>query len=230
MDAWPDTGVPRGALNPDWLEDAATELLSGPIGEWDEVVWLAGGWYTHLAQGCPPRDLDLFFRDAAHLEAVASRILARGGRTLHDRPLFHRCLTWQGQTIELAYNVWCQSLSEVLSRFDLGPSMIGVEWRSGRARAEVADLARDSFEQGVVLMHRSCTNTKYALVSIERARRYASRLGLREDEEGLTRLWTVLARADPREQRKMVDRYRGVGGSDPDVEARALAIVAGGVP
>lgn len=225
-----DAGALRSALAPGWLEDAAASLLAGPIGHWDEVVWLAGGWYTHLALRRPPRDLDLFFRDPHHLEAVASRILARGGRAQHDRPPFHRSMVWQGLTIELAYNVWCDSLADVLHRFDLGPSMVGVEWRLGTARAEVDALARASIERGMVLMHRDCENTKYALVSIERARCYAERLGMCDDAEGLARLWTVLAEADPVEQRRMIERYRRVGVRDGSIEARALAIVAGGAP
>lgn len=221
----------RSALDPRALERTASELLWGPLGNWGDTVLLAGGWYTHSLTGRAPRDLDLFCRDGDHLEAVAQRILARGGQVVEDRPPFYRRLAWEDQAIDLAYNVWCADLDEVFRRFDLGLSMVGVVWRDGSAQARVHPLAQASVAQGAVLIHLDCPNMKYALVIMERAHRYADRLALRVDDAGLAALWSVLENAEPEEQLKMLDRYRRVGVTDPDVEQRAMAVIRrGGAP
>lgn len=218
----------RTALDPSVLERAASELLRGPVGTWDDTVLLAGGWYTHTFAGRAPRDLDLFCRDEDHLEAVAQRILARGGHVVDDRPPFFRRLAWEDQAIDLAYNVWCADLDEVFRRFDLGLSMVGIVWRDGSAQARVHPLAHASVAQGAVLIHLDCPNMKYALVIMERAHRYADRLALRVDDAGLAALWSVLENAEPEEQLKMLDRYRRVGVTDPHVEQRAMAVIRRG--
>ncbi len=215
----------REALEPRWLETKARALLDGPIGTWAEPVLLAGGWYAHVAAGSRPRDIDLFCQDAEHLDRVAARLRERGATDVEDRPPFYRRLAWNGQPIDLAYNVWCRSLDEVFARFDLGLSMVGVRWYEGTAVAQVAPLALASADVGVVFVNLECPNTAYALVTIERAHRYADRLALETDQAGLEWLWSRFERAPAQEGQKMIERYRRVGVQDAAVERRALALL-----
>jgi hypothetical protein len=215
----------RAALDPSWLESTAARLLEGPVGTWSEPLLLAGGWYTHAATGSPPRDLDLFCQTAEALNAVAARLLERGATATEDRPPYFRRLVWHGQAIDLAYNVWCASLDELFAKFDLGLSMAGVRWCDGHAAARVSPLALASLDAGVALINQRCPNTKYCLVTIERAHRYAERLGLEPDTEGLAWLWSLIEHATVEEQRKMIERYRLVGVRDLSIERRALELV-----
>lgn len=215
----------RAALDPSWLETTAAGLLEGPLGTWTEPVLLAGGWYTHAATGSRPRDLDLFCQSVEELNAVAARLMERGATDAEDRPPYFRRLVWCGQPIDLAYNVWSGSLDELFAKFDLGLSMAGVRWCDGHAAARVAPLALASLDAGVALINQRCPNTKYCLVTIERAHRYAERLGLEPDAEGLAWLWSLIEQAPVEARRKMIERYRRVGVQDLSIERRALELV-----
>ncbi|MCZ6688105.1 MAG: hypothetical protein O7H41_00675 [Planctomycetota bacterium] len=218
------------ALDPRWLEGAASSVLSGPVGRWREPVLLAGGWYTHLAVGRLPRDLDLFCTGRDHLEATTEHLVARGARVIEDRPPFYRRHLWSGQVIDLVYNVWSRTLEDLFRRFDLGLSMVGVKWLEGKARAAAHPLALRSARDDVVYVSPSCPNTKYTLVIIERARRYAARLGLGVDEARIAWLWSLFSAATPDERERMLQRYRAVGVIETDVEAQALALMSEGDP
>ncbi len=217
----------RFALEQSRLETTAAGLLEGPLGTWTEPVLLAGGWYTHAAVGTRPRDLDIFCQSVDHLDLVAVRLRSRGATGAEDRPPYFRRLVWEGQPIDLAYNVWCGSLDELFPRFDLGLSMVGVRWRDGHATALVAPLALASLDAGVAFVNQRCTNTKYCLVTIERAHRYAERLRLKPDADGLAWLWSLFEQAPIEERRRMIERYRRVGVQDPAIERRALALAEG---
>lgn len=169
--------------------------------------FLAGGAFKTLLTGRPPHDLDVWAPSAADRDALLAALVCRGARPLPARP-FADAFAIADRIVEIPHAVEPSTLGERLARFDLALSAVGVEHRPGdNWSATVHPLARLSVERREVLALKPLVNWKYALTTVERARRYAAELGfdLSPDEEHA--IWRVFESQPSEVQLSMIERH-----------------------
>ena len=170
--------------------------------------FLAGGAFKTLLTGQPPNDLDLWAPSVQDREAIISTLNNRGALRLSDRP-FADAFEIAGRVIEVPNKVEPTTLEERLARFDIALSAVGVEhcpadhWSS-----VVHPLAHASVQSSQILLLKPLVNWKYALVTLERMRRYAEELGYSVPPEEEAEIWRVFEAQEPEMRKGMIQRYR----------------------
>ena len=92
-----------------------------------------------------------------------------------------------------------------------GLSAIGAELHKGRWTASIHPLAHESVRRRRVSFLKPLVNWKYALNSLERARRYAVELGYTLSSEEEKTVWDVLEAQDDEGRQAILTRYRASG-------------------
>jgi|JI10StandDraft_1071094.scaffolds.fasta_scaffold00495_4 broad specificity phosphatase PhoE len=194
-------------------EVAATVGLDCPA-----RFFVAGGAFKTLLNGRPPRDLDLWAPSEADRTVLAARLRARGAQPLPEQP-YTQGYRLGDRIIELPLSTQADSLEDLLRRFDLGLSAIGVEHRPGDDwRAVVHPLAHASVERREVLLLEELPNWKHSLTSLERMRRYARELGFTVPASQEARIWAIFD-SQPRDvQASMVERFARTARHDQGVQ------------
>ena len=100
------------------------------------------------------------------------------------------------------------TLIDRLERFDIALSAIGVECRpNGNWVALVHDRALLSVEQQEILLLEPLVNWKYALVTLERMRRYAKELGFSVSSDGEAAIWKIFYSQPSSVREEMLARF-----------------------
>jgi broad specificity phosphatase PhoE len=175
------THVRRDALcsldDLDVLELARREVTAVVGPNLDARFFLAGGAFKTLLTGAPPRDLDLWAASPDDRTALLTALLARGARPLEPRP-YCDAFELHDRVVEVPHKAEPTTLEELLARFDLGLSAVGVEHRPGGYwRTVVHPLAHRSVARREVLLLKPLVNWRHALATLVRLRRYAAELG-----------------------------------------------------
>jgi broad specificity phosphatase PhoE len=172
--------------------------------------FLAGGAFKTLLTGRAPRDLDLWAPSAQDRAVLVERLEQRGTRC-EASPFAD---AWQvgERIVEVPHKVEPETLEGRLSRFDIGLSAVGVE-HSGKGawRAIIHPLAEESVRRKEVLLLKPLVNARYALTTLERARRYAEELGFALTQEEETVVWQLFDDASEEEQQQLWERYLRTG-------------------
>lgn len=186
----------------------ARELFDRTIGlDFPGRVFLAGGAFKTLIHGRPPRDLDLWAPTPDDRSLLIGRLGNRGAAPLARRA-YSDAFVLGGYELEVPDRVGPESLDDLLSRFDLGLSAVGVELCHGRLEGRVLLEAGASVEQRAVLILKPPPNPKHILGTIARARRYSEELGwcLSAEDEALA--WSIFEGASEDERENMLKRYQ----------------------
>jgi len=185
--------------------------------------FLAGGAFKSLLTGRRPRDLDLWAPSKGDRDALLAALAHRGARPLPPRA-FADAFEIAGRVVEVPHAVEPSTLWERLAQFDLGLSAVGAEHQPGdRWSAAIHPLAKLSVERRQVRLLKPLVNWKYALTSLERARRYATELGFELPDEEEREIWSVFD-SQPRDvQFQMIERHARTAGEDGGrIHAEAL--------
>lgn len=173
--------------------------------------FLAGGAFKSLITGLPPRDLNLWAASARDRELLCTALLAHGARRVEPTP-FADAFEISGRRLEISFKVEPGTLRERLRCFDIGLSAVGVEHLpDGRWTALVDSLAIESVRRQQVLLVNPVVNWEYALVTLERMRRYAHELGFVIQPEDELTLWRLFESRPNEIRRGMVENYQRMG-------------------
>lgn len=206
----------------DVVEFARRELAQTVGPDCRARFFLAGGAFKTLLTGRPPRDLDLWAPSGRDREVLVETLLARGARRLPERP-FSDAFQSGERLVEVPDKIEPETLAGRLARFDIALSAIGVEHRpGGEWSAMIHPLARTSVARSEILLLKPLVNWKYALVTLERMRRYAAELGYAIPAEEKAEVWKVFDAQPPEMQHGMLERYgrAALGGYGVFEEAR----------
>ena len=201
----------------------ARRLIADTVGlDCDARFFLAGGAFKTLLTGRPPRDLDLWAPSDEDRERLLQTLRARGASPLEARP-FGEAFRLRGHTVEVPFKVAPTTLEGRLGRFDLALSAVGVEHRPGGDwRAVIHPLAEASAARREVLLLKPLVNWKYALTTLERARRYADELGFALPEAEEAEVWRVFEAQDEPTQHRMLTRLDRSSRQDRGVREEAM--------
>jgi broad specificity phosphatase PhoE len=205
----------------DVLELARREIAATVGLDMSARFFLAGGAFKTLLTGHPPKDLDLWAPSSRDRDAVISALLSRGARRIEGRK-FSDAFEIGERIVDVARKTEPAILEERLARFDLGLSAVGVEHiPGGRWRTFIHPRARLSVEKRQVLLMKPLVNWKFALTTLERARRYARELGFALPAEEIDEIWRVFDSQPKEVRQKMIDNFdlTGVGGFQAREEA-----------
>jgi hypothetical protein len=208
--------------NHDVIEFARREIAMTLGLECPARFFLAGGAFKTLLTGQPPRDLDLWAPSVQDREALISTLNDRGALRLSERP-FADAFEMAGRVIEVPYKVGPITLEERLALFDIAISAVGVEHcPEDQWSAMVNPLAHASVKSCQILLLKPLVNWKYALVTLERMRRYAEELGYSVPLEEEAEIWKVFEAQESEMRKGMIQRYRrtGTGSFNPAEEAK----------
>ncbi len=184
--------------------------------------FLAGGAFRTLLTGRPPRDLDLWAPTPDDREHLVRHLKDRGARRTSEGQ-YAETFELRDRVIEVPRKTEPTTLEERLARFDIALSAVGVEHRpGGRWRAMVHPLALESAKRSEVLLLKPLVNWKYALPTLERARRYAADLGYRIPPEEEAEVWRVFDSQTPEMQQGMLERLERTTICDHGVRQEAL--------
>jgi len=211
--------MPTPALSPERVVELASTMLSATVGEGCPArFFLAGGAFKTLLHGRPPRDLDLWAATSEDRTLLLDALERRGGVSLAPRP-FADAFHVAGYVIEVPHRAEPPTLEERLARFDIALSAMGVEHIEGSpVRPVIHPLALRSVERRAILLLKPLINWKYALVTLERMRRYAEELGYCVPPEEEAEVWAVFDAQSPEMQLGMIERLRTAGRGDYRVE------------
>ena len=175
--------------------------------------FLAGGAFKTLLTGKAPRDLDLWTPSVKDRALLVDTLTERGAKVLPGRP-FADAFELSGRVLEIPHATAPETLRERLARFDIALSAIGVEHRPGEGwSAEVHPLAVESVRRRKVLLLKPLRNWKYALVTLERMRRYAHELGFTSPASEEAEVWDIFDAASADIRRGMTERYERTAGA-----------------
>lgn len=200
-----------GLSEEDAVELARREIARTVGLESGARFFLAGGAFKTLLTGRPPRDLDLWAPTAEDRELLLQALSARGATSLPLRP-FADALSIHDRVVEVPHEVGPPTLEDRLARFDIALSAVGVEHQPGdQWRAALHPLALESSRRREILLLKPLANWKYALTTLERARRYADELEFTLPQGEEDEIWRVFSEQKPEMQRGMLERYRRSG-------------------
>ncbi len=188
--------------------DFARRELAATLGSNCEARFIhAGGAFKTLLTGRPTADLDLWAGSPEDRARLVTTLLDRGAQQIAPRR-YGDAFEIAGRVVEVPTKVEPGTLGDRLGHFDLALSAVGVEHLPGdRWRARVHPLAREAVARREVLLLKPLVNWKYALATLDRARRYAETLGYRLPPEEEAEVWRVFDAQDPAMQRGMIERY-----------------------
>lgn len=201
----------------DVIEFARREIAATVGLDTGARFFLAGGAFKSLLTGIPPRDLDLWAPSEHDRGVLIDALCARGARSSNPRP-FADTFELDGRLIEVPHNVEHTTLFERLSQFDIGLSAVGVEHRpEGRWSSVIHPLAIESARRRQVLLLKPLVNWKYALVTLERMRRYGHELGYCVPPKEEAEVWRVFEAQSDEMRSGMLERYRRCAAGDAGV-------------
>lgn len=175
--------------------------------------YLAGGAFKTLLTGKAPGDLDLWASTEDDRQALINRLQNRGARHLEKRP-FAEAYEINGRVIELPHKGAPQGLEGLFKEFDIGLSAVGVEYLPEDSWAvQIHPLAVKSIERREILLLKPLYNWKYALVTLERMRKYATELGFLIPPKEEAEIWRIFHMQRDEEKIKMVQRYKMISKS-----------------
>ncbi|WP_426757467.1 hypothetical protein [Myxococcus sp. Y35] len=153
--------------------------------------FLAGGAFKTLLSGRAPRDLDVWAPSETDRQLLFRALHERSARQLSARP-FADAFEIAGRVIEIPRKVEPPTLQQRLARFDIGLSAVGVEHKpNDEWSVDIHPLAAESVLRRTVLLVRPLVNWKYALVTLERMRRYAAELGFSSPPDEEAEVWRI---------------------------------------
>ncbi|MEP7121177.1 MAG: histidine phosphatase family protein [Byssovorax sp.] len=183
--------------------------------------FLAGGAFKTLLTGRPPRDLDIWAPSRHDREQLVETLLERGARRLDYRP-FAEAFAIGDRVVEIPHQVEPGTLEGRLARFDIALSAVGAEHLAdGGFRALVDRRALESVERREVLLLKPLVNWRYALVTLERLRRYGAELGFVVPQDEEAEIWRVFAAQSPEMRRGMLHRLARAGSGSGNVHEEA---------
>lgn len=184
--------------------------------------FLAGGAFKTLLTGRPPRDLDFWTPSPEDRDTLIRTLLDRGARLLAG-DTFADAFEIRGRVVEVARKTEPRTLEEQIGRSDIGLSMVGAECqRDGRWRCAIHPLALESVRQRTILLLKPLVNWKYALVTVDRMRRYARELNYVLPEDEVAEVWRTFDGQPPEMQQGMLERFDRAAVSDASVREEAL--------
>ncbi|NVJ05010.1 histidine phosphatase family protein [Myxococcus sp. AM001] len=200
-----------GLTEPDVSAFALRELAATVGLNSGARCFLAGGAFKTLLTGRPPRDLDVWAPSEADRQLLLQALRERSARPLDARP-FADAFEVAGRVVEIPHKVEPTTLKARVARFDIALSAIGVEHGpDGDGAVDIHPLAAESVMRKQVLLVKPLVNWKYALVTLERMRRYAAELGFASPSEEEAEVWRVFDAQPPEVQFGMAQRYSRVG-------------------
>jgi hypothetical protein len=211
-----------GLEDKDVIEFARREITWTLGSDVPARFFLAGGAFRTLLTGRPPRDLDLWAPSPDDRAQLVRHILERGGRRTSEG-LYAETFELRDRSLEVPVKTEPATMEERIARFDIALSAVGVEHSpGGRWRPQVHPLAQESAERGEVLLLKPLVNWKYALATLERARRYAEDLNFRVPPEEEAEVWRVFDSQTSEMQQGMLDRLDRTTICDHGVRQEAL--------
>jgi len=172
--------------------------------------FLVGGVFKTLLTNRPPRDLDIWAPTAQDRECLLETLMKRDAHRLDSHP-FADTFEIGGRIVKLPYEIGPGTLEAHLARSDIALSAVGVEHRADDMwSAFVHPRARLSAQQREILLLKPLVNWKYALVTLERARRYTEELGYRVPPEVDVEVWRVFESRPRDVQLSMLERFERV--------------------
>jgi hypothetical protein len=190
------------------------------------AVFLVGGVFKTLIHGRPPRDVDLWAPGEVMRGGLVETLLRRGAIRVRDNPPFQEVFSLAGHRIEVSYDTRHRSLESLLGHVDLALSAVGYEHLQGVERCYHHPLAMQSVLQRRILLLKPLVNWKYALYTLERMHRYGEELGFEVPPEEEAFVWATFAAQPPDVRQGMIDRYRRVSETRPEILQRAQALCA----
>jgi hypothetical protein len=180
-------------------------------------LFLVGGTFKTLLHGRPAHDVDLWAPTPEARGRLIDALLRRGATRLRDNPPFQEVLLLEGQRIDISYDTRHRTMEGLLRGCDIALSAIGYERSTEGERCCIHSLAVESARLRRVLLLAPLANWKYALYTLERLRRYGRELGyeVRPEEEEL--IWATFVAQPPDVRRGMIDRYKRVSDTLPDI-------------
>lgn len=183
-------------------EVAATVGLGCPA-----RFFLAGGAFKSLLTGRPPRDLDFWAPSLRDRNILLAQLQNRGATRLSSSP-FADVFAIGGRIVDVPFKTEPSTLIDRLERFDIALSAIGVECcPNGNWNALVHDRALQSVEQQEILLLEPLVNWKYALLTLERMRRYAQELGFSVSSDGEAGIWKMFYSQPSSVREEMLARF-----------------------
>lgn len=180
--------------------------------------FLAGGAFKALITGRPPCDLDFWTPSLRDRNILLEQLQNRGAVRLPSSA-FADVFEIGGRIIDVPFKTEPSTLIDRLGRFDIALAAIGVECRpQGNWIALVHERARLSVEQQEVLLLEPLVNWKYALVTLERMRRYAKELGFSVSSDGEASIWKMFYSQPPSVREEMLTRFKTNGMGEYGVE------------
>lgn len=195
------------------IEFARKEIIDSIGSNLQAHFYLAGGAFKTLLTGKAPGDLDLWASTEDDRQALINRLQNRGARHLEKRP-FAEAYEINGRVIELPHKGAPQGLEGLFKEFDIGLSAVGVEYLPEDSWAvQIHPLAVKSIERREILLLKPLYNWKYALVTLERMRKYATELGFLIPPKEEAEIWRIFHMQRDEEKIKMVQRYKMISKS-----------------
>jgi len=186
----------------------AAEELSKVIGlDYPGRIFLAGGAFKTLLHGIAPRDLDIWAPSAHDREQLVAWLRSRA-LAPPRRSRFADIFRVADRDVEVPDQTDQACLENLLARFDLGLSAIGVELDRGKLRCVVNPLARESIRCEEILLLKPLVNWRHCLGTLARARRYACELHFEFPKSEEAVIWEMFDSQDVEMQRGMLERYK----------------------
>lgn len=195
----------------DVIEFARREIAATVGFDTGARFFLAGGAFKSLLTGRPPRDLDLWAPTERDRALLIDALRTRGARVAGPRA-FADAFEVAGRVVEIPHQTEPDTLAERLARFDIGLSAVGVEHRpDDEWSVMVHPLALESAGRREVRLLKPLINSKYALTTLERMRRYAAELSFSVPSEEEDEVWRVFGAQDAELRAGLIERYRRTG-------------------
>lgn len=169
--------------------------------------FLAGGAFRSLLTLEPPHDLDLWPASEDDRRRMITTLRGRGAAEVGMTP-FADSFRIAGRVVEVVRKVSPPDLAGRLARFDLGLAAVGVEHQSDSGwTVQIHPRALESVERREILALLPLANPRFALTTLERARRYARELGFSVAAETEEAVWAVFDTATDAEQTEMTANF-----------------------
>lgn len=139
--------------------------------------YVAGGMYKALLTGRLDSDIDIWAKSESDHKTLIDALLGVGAKE-DSKQQYCRVFKHNGHTIEIAEHWNAKSLSELLGKFDISLSGIGVQVDSdGSFQCLIRKEFFESQQAQEVRLLFPLAKPKYLLTTLERMERYAVELG-----------------------------------------------------
>jgi hypothetical protein len=198
-----------------WLKEILPNGMNGRF-------FLAGGAFKSVVHGEHPYDLDLWPTSPNDRKMLLEVLYSSGSQLIRDNDPYQTVLYINGHHVEIVYSVTPTKLEERLCKFDLAMSAIGIEYDRGTISCCIHPLAHQSVNRKEILLLKPLINWKYALVTLERMRRYAKELEFNSPKHEEAEIWSIFRSQPIDVQQGMIERYQKVARGGYKVMEEAL--------